>query len=232
LLLMDSVHSQFSSRVRRNLIQTNRMYKLISLAVFLAAAGFVEPHGYLKEPIARTSIQLRPEFGTSQPYWWDNQGVWCNNVQQDVAISNCGRCGETAGNRDASQNGMYDKKVIAANFTAGSIVAITANFQAPHNGYFDIELCPQDTETDSCFQRLTIVSGTESISNNRICVPYDNVNKDITARVQLPAGVRCNRCTIRWNYRTAYQGHFSPYDPCFNPNPAQTFRNCADVRIA
>lgn len=32
--------------------------------------GLVVAHGFLREPIARTSIQLRErEFGTTQPYW-------------------------------------------------------------------------------------------------------------------------------------------------------------------
>ena len=76
---------------------------------------------YLKEPIARTSIQLRPEFNTQQPYWWDNQGVWCNNVQQDTSYSQCGRCGEGQGDSSASQGGIYDKGVIVATYQSGAV---------------------------------------------------------------------------------------------------------------
>jgi len=173
---------------------------------FALAIGSVEPHGYLKEPIARTSIQLRPEFNTQQPYWWDNQGVWCGNVAQDQSYSTCGRCGDNPGETHANQGGQYDKGVIVASYTAGSIIDVTANFQAPHHGVFTVELCPQVTESNTCFQLLNVVSATEQVNNNRVCVPYDNVNKDITARVQLPAGVRCTRCTLRWTYRTNYPG--------------------------
>ncbi len=49
-------------------------FKIIAL-VLAVAVTYGDAHGYLKEPIARTSIQLRPEFGTQQPYWWDNSGV-------------------------------------------------------------------------------------------------------------------------------------------------------------
>jgi predicted carbohydrate-binding protein with CBM5 and CBM33 domain len=49
-------------------------FKIIAL-VLAVAVTYADAHGYLKEPIARTSIQLRPEFGTQQPYWWDNTGV-------------------------------------------------------------------------------------------------------------------------------------------------------------
>ncbi len=91
------------------------------IALLLVAVSCANAHVFLSEPIARTSIQLRPEFGASQPFWWDNFGVWCSNVQQNTAFSTCGRCGEGAGNRDASQGGQFDKGIIVATYTAGSV---------------------------------------------------------------------------------------------------------------
>lgn len=81
------------------------------------------------------------------------------------------------------------------------VVEITAN----HRGHFEIELCPQTTETNNCFQRLNIVSGSHEIrSGNMMCVGPAQVIGPIFARVQLPANVRCTRCTLRWTYRTSY----------------------------
>lgn len=92
-----------------------------------------------------------------------------------------------------------------------------------------MELCPQVTETDNCFQRLNIVSGSREIrSGNMMCVGPAQVIGIINARVQLPANVRCTRCTLRWTYRTAYPP--AP-DHCWNANLTQTFRNCVDIRI-
>jgi len=209
------------------------MLKLVLIAAL--CVGLVQSHGYLKEPIARTSIQLRPEFNTQQPYWWDNMGVWCGNVHQDAQYSTCGRCGDAPGQSSANQGGTYDKGVIVASYAAGSIIEVVAGFQGAHYGQFHVELCPQVTETDSCFQMLPIVGGSEDwLPNNSMCVPYDNLDSgpyDIVARVQLPAGVRCTRCTLRWTLRTHYPGSPS-WTPCtFNPNPTQTFRNCADISI-
>lgn len=93
----------------------------LSIALLLVAVSYANAHVFLWEPIARTSIQLRPDLGASQPFWWDNFGVWCANVQQDTAFSRCGRCGEAAGNRDASQGGIFDKGIIVATYTAGSV---------------------------------------------------------------------------------------------------------------
>ncbi|OXA49389.1 uncharacterized protein LOC110854634 [Folsomia candida] len=206
------------------------MHSIAILALFVAVAQ-VQSHGYLKDPVARTSIQTRPEFGTDQPYWWDNSGVWCGNVPQDLTYSTCGRCGDVLGETTANQGGIYDKGVIVRNYTAGSIIDVVGNFQAPHHGSFEVELCPNQQETDNCFTKLPIVGGSEAVrTDDRICVPYDNVNTDVTARVQLPAGVTCSRCTLRWTYRTSYPGP-ADWDSCFTREAAQTFRNCADISI-
>jgi hypothetical protein len=85
--------------------------------------------------------------------------VWCGNVQQDVNFSTCGRCGkkilhnisqvrhqldsfalrflisgDSPGESSANQGGIYDKAVIVKNYTAGSIIEVTANFGAAHWG--------------------------------------------------------------------------------------------------
>ncbi|OXA44354.1 uncharacterized protein LOC110857714 [Folsomia candida] len=200
--------------------------------IFPLLLAQVYSHGYLKEPISRTSLHLRPEFDAPPPYYWDNSAIWCGNVNQDLALSGCGRCGDVLGETHFQQGGEYDKGIIVANYTAGSIIEVTANFQAAHYGSFQVELCPQEEETDFCFQLLNIVDGSEQIRiDNRICVPHDNSqNVDVIAHVLLPAGVRCNRCTLRWTYRTSYPG-WEGYDICFNPHPAQVFRNCADIGI-
>jgi len=208
----------------------------LCIALILVAVSYTNAHVFLSSPIARTSIQLRPEFGASQPFWWDNQGVWCSNIQQNTAFSQCGRCGEAPGNRDASQGGQFDKGIIVATYTAGSIVEMTATYQAAHYGGFQIELCASETETDGCFQVLPMVSSAQRIQDgNRLCVPYDNRPGglyDISVRVQLPANVRCNRCTVRFTHRTFYPWSQEwVANNCFTANPTQTFRNCADVRI-
>lgn len=77
--------------------------KLVAL-ILVAGLSFACAHVHLFRPLSRTSIQTRPELGAQPPFWWDHYAVWCNNVQQDTAFSRCGRCGETFGNRDVSEN--------------------------------------------------------------------------------------------------------------------------------
>ncbi|XP_037037766.1 uncharacterized protein LOC119075432 [Bradysia coprophila] len=200
--------------------------KGIVLIFFAASLALVEPHGFLRTPLARTSIFRQPSFGAQQPFWWDDTGVWCGNVQQDINFSTCGRCGDAPGNTHANQGGRYDKGIITATYNAGARIRVEAQLDAAHQGFFHLELCAQQTENNNCFQRLPVLASNNQVRDGTACVTM--ASQTIWAEIQLPAGVRCNRCTLRWTYRTAY-----PPAPntCFNPNPAQTFRNCADIRI-
>jgi hypothetical protein len=63
------------------------------------------------------------------------------------------------------------------------------------------------------------VGGSEPVRvDNRICIPCDNCQNEpknvVIAKVQLPQGVTCKRCTLRWTYRTSYPtggGYFFNY---------------------
>lgn len=101
------------------------MNKFISLIVFVSVLSLVEPHGYLKRPLARTSIFREPNYNTTMPYWWDDTGVWCGNVPQDLQYSTCGRCGDASRGTTANQGGIYDKGVITGTYAAGSVNAFS-----------------------------------------------------------------------------------------------------------
>lgn len=59
------------------------MNKAILLILVLAGLSCVEPHGYVLSPLSRTSIfRQRDTNGAQPPFWWNDTGVWCGNVQQ------------------------------------------------------------------------------------------------------------------------------------------------------
>lgn len=97
------------------------MKKLIVLLVFVALIALVESHGYVRVPLSRTSVFREPSLGAQMPFWWDDSGVWCGNVQQDLQYSTCGRCGDAPGNTHADQGGRYDKGIITGRYTAGAV---------------------------------------------------------------------------------------------------------------
>jgi len=207
------------------------MWILLILASVVVTANC---HGYLKYPVARTAIQkFDSEFGTQPPYYFDYTGVWCADARQDLDYSQCGRCGERVGNNEFSQGGMYDKGVIVANWTSGSTVDILVEIGVPHNGQFQLELCSEETETDNCFHKLNIIDGSEPIRTDQTMCVTKQHRHEIRASVQLPEGVSCNRCTVRWTYRTHYNEPDNPdYRGCdVQQLSRQVFRNCADVAI-
>lgn len=93
----------------------------IAFIVLVAGLALVEPHAHVSVPLARTSIFRNPSFGAQQPFWWDDNGVWCGNVQQDTNYSTCGRCGDAPGNSHAAQGGRYDKGIITGTYNAGQV---------------------------------------------------------------------------------------------------------------
>jgi hypothetical protein len=206
----------------------------VLVAMFM---GCVEPHGRMMSPPSRTTMYVidSSKYSSQQPYW-NSYGVECDN--QDSAVSTCGRCGGAPGSQEAKdliQGGTYGKNIIVANYSSGSTIEIVSDKGAWHYGYEYFELCPQATESDGCFQKLTVVSAnTPVVDKQRVCVANANGDQPDknTAKVQLPSGVKCDRCTLRWTYRTAYPGP-SGWTNCWvAPGGVQVFRNCADIRIS
>jgi len=202
------------------------------VAMFISA---VEPHGRMLSPPSRTTMYVidSTKFANQQPYW-NSWGVECGG--QNAQVSTCGRCGGQPGSQEAKdlvQGGTYGKNIIVANYTAGQIIEIISDKGAWHWGYVYFELCAQATETDNCFKMLTVVSASTRVIDNKVCVALANDDQPDknTARVQLPAGVKCDRCTLRWTYRTAYPGPQGWTNCWVDPRDVQVFRNCADIRI-
>ncbi len=77
---------------------------------------------------------------------------------------------------------------------------------ANHRGHLEFELCPQVSESDGCFShRLAVAGADRGVRNgNTACTGNDQQNGAFNVRIQLPANVRCTRCTLRMTYRTSY----------------------------
>jgi len=198
--------------------------------------GAVEPHGRMLTPPSRTTMYVvdSAKWASQEPYW-NSYGVECDN--QDEKVSTCGRCGGAPGSQEAKdliQGGKYGKNIVVANFTAGQVIDIVSDKGAWHYGYEYYELCSSSTESDGCFKILTVNSATTPVvDKQKVCVALANDDQPDkhTAKVQLPAGVKCDRCTLRWTYRTAYPGAAGWKNCWVAPGGVQVFRNCADIRI-
>lgn len=91
----------------------------LALVVLLGVAvTFVEPHGYLLDPLARTSVHRIPNKPFNPPYEWNDTGIECSTPPNG---SNCGRCGGSPGNTNNNRGGAHDKAIITGTYTSGSV---------------------------------------------------------------------------------------------------------------
>lgn len=97
------------------------MNKAILLVLIIVGLSSVAPHGYVRQPLARTSIFRNPSFGAQMPFWWNDTGVMCGDEVQDINFSRCGRCGDAFGQTHANQGGTYDKGIITGTYNAGQV---------------------------------------------------------------------------------------------------------------
>lgn len=157
------------------------MHKAIILIFFAASLALVEPHGFLRVPLARTSIFRQPNFGAQQPFWWDDTGVWCGNVQQDINFSSCGRCGDAPGNTNANQGGRYDKGIVTATYNAGA-VRFFLNCQRNWNCYVAFDICFREFVLKSKWMPLTKDSSTLNCVHNKLSLMV--VSRDFQSFLQ------------------------------------------------
>ena len=104
--------------------------------------------------------------------------------------------------------------------------------QANHMGEFWFRICPAtdpDVEvTQACLDQHTMqildVDG-KSVRSTMWTIPKDNVKQGgqiYKFSVQLPKGLKCERCVIQWDWLCANRP---------DQKIQETFRGCADVKI-
>ncbi|KAJ8934908.1 hypothetical protein NQ314_013114 [Rhamnusium bicolor] len=159
-----------------------------------------------------------------------------NLFLQAQYIQNGGRCGPCGDNyadpqpRSNENTGTYGNGVISGVYSAGSVIDVTSVLTANHLGTITYSLCSLDDpnlpESDSCFQDLKLADGSAaySVASN----DYKVINQ-----VQLPAGLTCERCVLRWHYKTGNSwGVCEDGTGALGCGNQEVFRSCADIFIA
>jgi hypothetical protein len=104
--------------------------------------------------------------------------------------------------RNNDEGGKYFSGLIAGNYTRSSLIPITIQLTAAHNGYYEFHLCTEkktmnELVTQQCLDKnLLTLSDTTTRS-------YQASKEGIyTVLVQLPMDVTCQYCVIQWRYVT------------------------------
>lgn len=102
---------------------------------------------------------------------------------------------------------------------------------ANHGGTFKFEICRRGSweirETEDCFKPLQLANGNWS---------YEIEGKDGPGQrfiqVILPRDLECERCVLRWHWKTANNwGRCEDGSDQVGCGPQETYRNCADIAV-
>lgn len=82
-------------------------------------------------------------------------------------------------------------------------------------------------ETESCFERLSLVDGTSDYLINQNSGPGSRL-----IQVKLPKDKKCDRCILRWHWKSANNwGQCADGSHQVGCGPQETYRNCADIAV-
>ncbi|XP_017461927.1 PREDICTED: uncharacterized protein LOC108355273, partial [Rhagoletis zephyria] len=200
---------------------------MLVLLVFLVELS--EQHGRMIEPPARNAM-WRVGFNTTPNY--EDSELFCGGIvnQWKINKGKCGICGDSYSvrrPRPYETGGKLVRNITTRVYPPGGVIDVVIQLVANHLGTFQFSLCPRNSvdeiETEECFIPLT-VKGEEvyRLKTHR--------KGAFNLPVQLPKEVSCDRCILRWHWKSA-----NNWGVCENGNagigcgPQETYRNCADI---
>ncbi|CAF1573925.1 unnamed protein product [Adineta steineri] len=215
---------------------------ILSIIFFLTSCVIsVSGHGYLLEPVARSTAWLVDQSFRPCCTYSNHMEMFCGGIthQWSTHGGKCGICGEPydKANKLFEKGGaMYTGKIVKT-YTQGQQIDVTVVLTANHKGYFEFRLCnldsnPNSEATQDCLDRgLLKMAGTDSTK-------WRDVDKygseTIKIRVQLPSNVACRHCVFQWKYTT---GNNWGTDPATGQSGSgmgienETFMGCSDISI-
>ncbi|XP_062593332.1 uncharacterized protein LOC134254818 isoform X2 [Saccostrea cucullata] len=200
--------------------------------LMISLTRLVEGHGRLIDPPSRSSMW---RYGYRNPPNYNDNQLYCGGVQIQYEMNNgrCGVCGDPfQGPHDNEPGGKYANGIIVHSTSIGAIMPVTVEITAPHKGYMEFKLCPNDDPkkmiTQECLDDflLTII---ESKSTR---YPVTSAGK-YKLKLQLPESVKCRACVLQWKYNTGNSWGVDPKTNrgCIGCGNQEQFYGCADIAI-
>ncbi|CAF0918643.1 unnamed protein product [Adineta ricciae] len=215
------------------------MYKLLIFFSFCLIS--IDAHGYLFEPVARSSAWLvDPAFKECCTYS-GHMEMFCGGIghQWNNNGGKCGICGEPydrAAKLFEKGGRLYLGKVVQT-YAQGQQIEVKVKLSANHQGYFEFRLCSVDNNPDAdatqeCLDNhLLTVIDSNSTKHSDI---YRHGSGMITVRVQLPSNLACQHCVFQWKYTTGNNWGRDPITNKSGPGLGkenETFMGCSDISI-
>jgi len=191
------------------------------LVVVIAVTLFSEISGHarLSNPPARNTLWRHEEYQWANPHKVpDDNELLCGGLSvTNQYVGACGLCGDNVQDprpRKWETGGEYDRGIIVRNYGAGETIDVEVTVAAQHDGFFEFRLCPYSVtgvEDDACFLQYPLKFSDGKFRSDA------HPDGPRTMRVQLPAGVTCERCVLQFNW--------------WGEGSNQFYKNCADISI-
>ncbi|XP_022916811.1 uncharacterized protein [Onthophagus taurus] len=207
------------------------MLKYLTILIVAIIFEYVSGHGMMVNPAGRSSVW---RFYSGYPANYNDNANYCGGRGLFVSSGGqCGVCGDpyTDAHPQANENtGKFGNGKITGTYRSGQVIDVSITLTANHMGHFTYSLCPLSNPStyesgENCFIPLKLEDGTDKhyITSSQF---------NIVSRVRLPAGLRCSRCTLRWNYKVANSwGYCEDGTGRLGCGLQETFRACADISI-
>jgi len=210
--------------------------KLFCIAVTLAIVYLndVNGHGALWDPPMRGSSW---RFGFNTPPSYNDLGYNCGNYKFDE--DKCPACGFP---ELSCPSGEFCKNIIVKTYKAGATIPVMIHMGANHGGVFQFRLCSSSNGDASwdCLEknRLKVTEALNQGATSKSGTIYqepkaqDQSATNVTVHVQLPSGLKCDRCVFQWHWTAALvPGTCTNGTQGQGCGPQQTYINCADIKI-
>ena len=186
-------------------------------------------HARLIDPPARTSAW---RFGFGTPANYNDHETNCGGFSRQWTKNSgkCGECGDAwdlARPRPGESGGQYGRGVTVRSYTPGQLIEVRVDVTANHRGHFQFGLCPENRDSEACFQRnpVRFEDGSEKFFIRQGTGTH-------RVRLRLPAGVTCDTCILQWRYVAGNNWGTCPDGTGkVGCGPQEEFRACADIRI-
>ncbi|XP_072044826.1 uncharacterized protein [Amphiura filiformis] len=214
------------------------MFKVLLLAFLVAIATvYVDSHGRLWEPPGRGTEHRRGFDVPEEKKDYNDVELYCGGrgIQWEQNGGKCGVCGDPYPDsepRNHEDYGRYDNGYIVKEYLAGQMIEVEIELTQNHLGWVEFHLCPRD---DKPTETLTHECFTHTLLNHKgeTRVNIGDTKGSLKFQLQLPAGVKCKACVLRWKYNTGNDWGMCPNGTGMvgcSDTPEQ-FWACADIAI-
>merc|ERR1719334_771387 len=185
-----------------------------------------EGHGIMRVPPGRPSM-WREDL--TCPVNYDDNAIRCGGRRDK-----CGVCGDDPdGPLDNELGGKYTKPLlISRTYDEGQAIHVQIVITANHMGWFEFSLCNVDNMervTEECLMNTVL-----NMTNGKQHYPLAaGVTGYVPIDLQLPEGVSCGRCVLRWKWKTGNSWGTDPitHQSGIGFGKQEMFFSCADIQI-